>query len=221
MTYPGAMLIRQNNVSPPRPVGARDDVSLRCPACRHLGTLKPFQHLHDQPVKGPEGQFTLGCRLCPNTDCFAVLFVVLGDHGVPVASYPPERVDFDATNLPPGVLSSLEEAISCHSHELYLAAGMMVRRTLEELCADRQAQGNNLKERLRNLGSQTILPQELLDGLDDLRLLGNDAAHIKSRDFQQVGQEEVDIALDLTKEVLKAVYQYSNLLSRLRGLKRT
>jgi hypothetical protein len=80
--------------------------------------------------------------------------------------------------------------------------------------------GNNLKERIRALSSIVVLPKELLDGLDDLRLLGNDAAHIESQEFNKVGKEEVEIGVEFAKEVLKAVYQYSALLGRLRGLKK-
>jgi len=96
----------------------------------------------------------------------------------------------------------------------------MVRKSLEELCLDRGAEGDNLKQRIHNLRNRIILPPELLEGLDDLRLLGNDAAHIESQEFNQIGQEEVEIGIEFTKEVLKAVYQYSALLNRLRSLKR-
>ncbi len=96
----------------------------------------------------------------------------------------------------------------------------MVRKTLEELCTDRQATGKSLKDRIKELGKKVVLPQELLDGVDDLRLLGNDAAHIESQEFNQVGREEVEIGIEFTKEVLKATYQYSALLSRLRSLKK-
>jgi len=61
----------------------------------------------------------------------------------------------------------------------------------------------------------------LLAGLDDLRLLGNDAAHIESQEFNAVGKEEAEIGIQFTKEVLKAVFQYSDLLVKLRSLKRT
>jgi hypothetical protein len=60
----------------------------------------------------------------------------------------------------------------------------------------------------------------LLNGLDDLRLLGNDAAHIESQVYSKVSQEEIEVALEFTKEVLKAIYQYSALLARLRSLKK-
>jgi hypothetical protein len=59
-----------------------------------------------------------------------------------------------------------------------------------------------------------------MDGLDDLRLLGNDAAHIESQEYTKVGKEEVEIGIEFAKEVLKAVYQYSALLSKLRALKK-
>jgi len=102
-----------------------------------------------------------------------------------------------------------------------MAAAIMVRKTLEELCNDKSATGRNLKERIKDLGKKIVLPQELLEGLDDLRLLGNDAAHIESQVFNNVGSEEVEIGIEFTKEVLKATYQYSDLLSRLRGLKKS
>jgi Domain of unknown function (DUF4145) len=97
----------------------------------------------------------------------------------------------------------------------------MVRKTLEELCRDRGAKGENLKEKLQDLGSKVVLPKELLDGMDDLRLLGNDAAHIESTVFNEVGRAEVEAGIALAKEVLKAVYQYTALLDQLRTLKQS
>jgi hypothetical protein len=50
--------------------------------------------------------------------------------------------------------------------------------------------------------------------------LGNDAAHIESQTFNDVGKTEVEISIEFTKEILKAVYQYEGLLSRIRSLKK-
>jgi heterodisulfide reductase subunit B len=101
-----------------------------------------------------------------------------------------------------------------------MAAAMMVRKTLEELCEAQGAKGENLKARLRSLGTKVVLPTELMAGLDDLRLLGNDAAHVESRTFNEVGPEEVEVGIEFTKEVLKAAYQYESLLRRLRSLRK-
>ena len=143
----------------------------------------------------------------------------MSKQGQLVDSYPAETIDFDATNIPVPVQNVLEEAIKCHAQHCFVASAIMVRKTLEELCRDRQATGGNLKERIRALGSKVVLPEELLAGLDDLRLLGNDAAHIESTEYEKVGQEEVEVGIEFTKEVLKSVYQYSALLNRLRALK--
>jgi len=194
-------------------------VRARCPACKRLGTFEPLANISDLQIYNLTPSVITGQRRCPNPECFTHLFVAVQD-GKVVVSYPPQLIDIDPINLPPRVLQALEEAISCHANRCFIAAAIMVRKTLEELCWDRQATGGSLKDRIRSLGTKVVLPQELMDGLDDLRLLGNDAAHIESQEFNQIGQEEVEIGIEFAKEVLKAVYQYSTLLTRLRGLKK-
>jgi hypothetical protein len=137
-----------------------------------------------------------------------------------VACYPPEVLDFDATGLPEQVLASFEEAIRSHAAGCYRAAAIMVRRTLEALCHDRDATGDDLARRLESLGTKVVLPSQLLQGAQQLRLMGNDAAHIEAKTYDDVGKEEVELAIDVAKEVLKAVYQYRDLIDRLDALKR-
>jgi len=96
----------------------------------------------------------------------------------------------------------------------------MIRRTLEELCEDKMATGSTLKDRIGALQSSVVLPKELFAALDDLRLLGNDAAHIEAKTYDAIGTAEIEVAIELTKEVLKAVYQLDDLVSRLRALKK-
>ena len=96
----------------------------------------------------------------------------------------------------------------------------MVRRTLEELCEDKGIKADNLKKRVKGLKTAVVLPNGLLEALDELRLLGNDAAHIESKEYDKVGKEEVDIVIELTKEILKGVYQMDTLVARLKKLKK-
>lgn len=200
-------------------------VNLRCPRCKHNGTFeRVVQHdltssrsMTDRP-NSPES-LLFGQRRCPDPKCHSHIFFV-AVRGQLATSYPVETIDFDSTNLPRSVVTALEEAVRCHASQCYTAAAIMVRKTLEELCRDRQAAGDNLKARIKTLGTKVVMPRELLDGLDDLRLLGNDAAHIESQTYNQVGEEEVETGLEFTKEVLKAVYQYAALLERLRKLKK-
>jgi hypothetical protein len=192
-------------------------IGLRCHACRQQGTFENIG-VSDVFLSQPP-QIYLGMRRCPNVQCNAAIFVT-HSNGRLIESFPAETINFDSTNIPATVVSSLEEAIKCHANQCFTAAAIMVRKTLEELCRDRQATGPNLKERIKALGSKVVLPQDLLAGLDDLRLLGNDAAHIESQEYNKVGREEVEVGIEFTTEVLKAVYQYSALLNRLRSLKK-
>ncbi len=205
------------------PSQANEIVSPRCPACKQKGTFESVGGSKDIRIT-PGLPFTyLGQRRCPNPDCHSHVFVAIktnvGQREI-LISYPAERIDFDTTDVPTSIIESLEEAITCHANGCFVASAIMVRKTLEELCRERNASGSNLKDRIRSLGNLIILPPELLNGLDDLRLLGNDAAHIESQQYAKVGQDEVEVGIELTKEVLKAVYQYAALLSRLRAFKK-
>lgn len=55
--------------------------------------------------------------------------------------------------------------------------------------------------------------------MNELRLLGNDATHIEAQTFSEIGKEEIEVSLEFAKEILKAVYQYENLLQKLKKLK--
>ena len=210
------MIIKTNGVGAALSAGIQ--MSACCPGCGQIGTFEPLVGNCNDFVL--DGGFRIGERRCPNVTCRTVLFAVWLNNQI-AKSYPALRIDFNKTNIPPPIISALEEAITCHANECFIAAAIMVRKTLEALCRERGAQGKDLKERIRDLGTKIVLPKELLDGLDDLRLLGNDAAHIESHEYDRIGQEEVEVGVEFTKEVLKATYQYSALLSRLRGLKKT
>ncbi len=209
------MIIKANSVGAAPSGGV--SANLRCPGCGQLGTFELLVGNSSDFVL--DGRIRIGERRCPNADCRTVLFFVWENNRI-TKSYPALRIDFDKTNIPGPIVSALEEAIVCHANECFVAAAIMVRKTLEELCLERGAQGKDLKERVRDLGTRIVLPNELLNGLDDLRLLGNDAAHLESREYDQIGKEEVEIGIEFTKEVLKATYQYPALLTRLRGLKK-
>jgi Domain of unknown function (DUF4145) len=201
------------------PVGSV--ITMRCPVCHQMGTFEPNNVTDLYAIEKNGTAYIFGQRRCPDPKCAAhVFFIRDSNQGTVLASFPAERIDFDTTNVPAAVSAAMEEAITCHANDCLIAAAIMVRKCLEELCNDRAATGKNLKERIRDLGKKIVLPQELLEGLDDLRLLGNDAAHIESQEFNQIGQEEVEIGIEFTKEVLKATYQYSALLSKLRSLKK-
>ena len=206
-------------------IGATFQPAIRCPHCMKEGVFRTVNNQsdlvvsHQQAVAGQMRQFNFitSTRICPNAECQGVLFVV--HNGVQLIFLaPPEVMDFDASGLPERLSSTLEEAIKCHAASCYRAAALMVRRLLEEICLDKNATGNDLKARLKALGSAVVIPAELLEAADHLRLLGNDAAHIEAKTYDSIGAEEVSVAIALAKEILKGVYQYAGLVEKLKQL---
>jgi len=190
-------------------------ISTRCPHCGHNGTFE--QVGNDVNNNGK----TFGLRRCPNESCFGHLFFVYSISSKRVIiTHPSDLIPFEKENIPESVLNTFQEAITSHSNNCFVASAIMIRKTLEEICKDRGATGKNLYKRLENLGSKIVVPQELIEGMQELRLLGNDAAHIESNTFEEIGKMEVEISIEFTKEILKAVYQYESLLGRLRSLKK-
>src|SRR5262249_54934189 len=161
-----------------------------------------FHNIHDLGFDGPDRNSRMaGLRRCPNPECQSLIFTA-AKNGKLETSYPSEVIDFDATNLPEAILSSLEEGIKAHAAGCYRAAALMVRRVLEELCKDKKATGNNLKEKLGKLKGSVVIPQELLDGADELRILGNNAAHVEAEEYDAIGPDQSALAIELTKELL-------------------
>ena len=156
--------------------GGNSPIALRCPACRQIGTFEPIQNVSDIT----NGSLYMGQRRCPNLGCRTQVFCVYDPSKGLVKSYPPERTDFDPKNIPAPIAKTFAEAVACRAEGLHVASAIMIRRTLEELCEDKHAAGANLKIRIGALQSSVVLPQSLLAALDDLRLLGNDAAHIEA-----------------------------------------
>lgn len=196
---------------------------MRCPHCGVIGAFAGGNGCNfAQLVNGPTGgalqiHLWYGVRPCPNQACRAPVFLIARGPTV-LASFPPEAIDFDITNVPERIASCLSEAVISHSHGCYRAAALLVRRSLEELCHDRGAEGKTLKDRIAALRDIITLPKALFEAMDELRLLGNDAAHIEAKTYEEIGGDEVSAAVELTKEVIKAAYQFEDLLARLKKL---
>lgn len=113
----------------PRELGYREApyvANLRCPVCGHMGAFHSLPRMNDltwdRMVAGQGTPYSAGMRICPNEDCRALLFVVLKVRELEQC-YPPEVLDFDSTNLPKPILSSLEEAIKCHALQSFSLNG--------------------------------------------------------------------------------------------------
>jgi len=192
------------------------NVAIRCPHCGHYGTFIPIA----QDLFAQEQQIYFGHRKCPNEICNGHLLFFANKSKEIVETFPSDTIPFDKSGIPDRILNAFTEAITCHSNNCFVASAIMIRKTLEEICSHEGCTGENLKKKLQALSTKIMIPVELRDGMDELRLLGNDAAHIEANAFEQIGKNEIEISIEFTKEILKATYQYEGLLSKLRSLKR-
>lgn len=178
------------------------NVALRCPHCGHNGVFK----IIGEDLGEGSLQIRFGSRVCPNNGCNGHIFFIqkYQDDSI-LATYPSETIPYDKSNVPERITNAFEEALICHSNQCFIASAIMIRKTLEEICHHEQVEGKNLFLRIEALGSKIMIPKELLTGMNELRLLGNDAAHIEANTFEQIGKEEIEISIEFTKKILKVL----------------
>lgn len=204
-------------------LGSDAAVSIRCPHCRHLSQFPMLGQgcvFQKRVQSGAMRKFKATLRSCPNVACNGVVFVVQETSGIVVSVLPPELIDFSTESLPDRLALTLSEAIACHAAGAYRAAALMVRRLLEELCEENKALGKNLHDRITALKTQILIPEALYDAMWELKALGNDAAHVHAKDYDQIGRDESADSIELAKEILKAVYQHKSLVARLSARKK-
>ena len=200
-------------------------IAVVCPGCRREGNFQVLgQDLSFQVPVPPNSVriVVVGHRQCPNPNCATHVFVVY-EPGMPtrlLCTYPAGRIDFDTNGVPERVWRTFDEALTCAASECYVAAGMLIRKTLEAVCEDRAARGATLADRIADLKTKVTLPTELFEAMTHLRLLGNDAAHIEAKTYDNIGREEIAAAAELSKEIIKSTYQYKDLVGKLKALQK-
>jgi hypothetical protein len=205
----------------------RSAVSIRCPHCRELGSFDVVKtkavryHKLGKSERGGRNaiEYFASIRICPSVKCRGLVFVLEDMSGEVVEIEPPQLLDFNPDKLPPMCEKTLREAVACHAAGAYRAAAMMVRRLLEEICEDNSAVGQNLHQRLKSLRRLVVLPEPFFDAMDALKALGNDAAHVEAKAYDEIGPGEAEDSIELAKEVVKAIYQLKGLIERLQARK--
>ena len=212
VSHPGSVSYTKTLDTPTAPPVAAAPARVAVPGQRHVvprPAPTPISPRH-QP------SFTASIRSCPSPTCRGLVFVIDSGSNAAVIM-PPELLDFDGNHLPSACLATLKEAVACHGAGAYRAAAMMVRRLLEEICQENNAKGADLHKRLEALKTIIVLPQALFDAMGELKALGNDAAHIEAKAYDNIGSEEAADSIELAKEILKALYQLKGLVSRLQS----
>ena len=195
--------------------------SLVCPRCGQLGTFESVPNISDHANLNTSNVLVgfFGLRRCPNEGCRLMVFLIRDQARRTIFQFPPSRISFESKSVPENIVDTLKEAIECHANKCDRAAAAMVRRTIEEICENKNAQGGKLYEKIDDLKDKVIIAPALFDAMHNIRFLGNDAVHIELKWFDDVGPKEVAAAIKITKKIIEAIYQADDLVKELEDLK--
>ena len=120
-------------------------------------------------------------------------------HVKTIEKFDPDRWD---SAIPTQIRIDLAQAQTAFFINLFTAALLLVRRALERTAMDFEVTGKNLAEKIR-----ILLKNEgrLLELADNIRLLGNIAAHGEEMD-EEPTKEDVEDILDFSNHFMDAIY---------------
>lgn len=139
------------------------------------------------------------CR-CEN--CYKhSLFSFLGGNSEEAWSlYPTEKQIDDS--VPKPIRDAYSEALKIKKISS-IAFVIMIRRALDLLCKCEGAKGNNLREKIQDLGLKEIIPKVLSEMAHTIRLIGNDNAH---DDNKTLGNYELELLDNFYSTIIEYVY---------------
>jgi hypothetical protein len=108
----------------------------------------------------------------------------------------------DSHLLPRQLMRIYEETHSALSANLPVLAGIGIRAIVETLCAEKNAKGRDLKEKIDDLVKQGVITPAGGEILHSLRLMGNEAAH----EVKPQKSEDLLLAMRVVEHALQGVY---------------
>jgi hypothetical protein len=148
--------------------------------------------------------FTVRCQLlkCPNCEN---PFLITEDEVFGTQVLYPHADNRINPNLPTPIKSAYREALVCFKSKAYTATAIMCRKTLEGICVENGATGNNLVVNLKTLKDKGIIESRLYEWADALRISGNEAAHDVNI---AVSQENARDILEFTNALLEYIFTF-------------
>lgn len=151
------------------------------------------------------------------TNCGATLTVTILNGELKVT---PINKTFEITsipNAPSNVTSDVSEAQICHAVGAYKACVVMCRRSLEQVCDDKSAQGRLLHDKIHYLQGQGIISSEIFGIFEEIRYFGNYGAHPNDDLLGDVTKDDSSSVLEITLHTVKHIYDVPETIRRLRS----
>jgi hypothetical protein len=114
--------------------------------------------------------------------------------GSPLLLYPQPNKSLSAS-VPETIRDAYDEAVSCYSGGSYTASALMVRRALQALVTEKLQKKTDISPGLQKLRDAGELDPEFYKWADELRLVGNSAAHdVADKISKQIAKDQLDFA---------------------------
>lgn len=122
-------------------------------------------------------------------------------------TYIPERASLHVgtkqfRQLPKKLTAIYLETLHAYNNKLSVLCAIGIRALLEGICADKNVQGKDLKQKIENLVN-VPLPSNIVENLHSLRFLGNEAAH----ELSSPTSEELKLAIEISEDLLNYLYE--------------
>lgn len=141
------------------------------------------------------------CENCKRHSLFSFLN---GDSDESYSLYPKEKQIEDT--IPSAIKKAYEESLRIKQISP-IAFTIMIRRTLDFICKLEGAKGFALSDKIKYLGEENIIPKQLSDMAETIRLLGNKYTH---EDIEETSNSEVDVIEYFLKTIIDYLYVIPN-----------
>lgn len=124
-----------------------------------------------------------------------------------VEVFPDRKSDFitarDYQKVDPNIYKTYKKAIDLfNQEEMEEYCGVAIRKCVEQVCKNENAEGKNLEEKIIELTSKGLMPQKAVETLHQLRYVGNDGAH-----GDPPTSEELRLGIIILESLLNVIYE--------------
>lgn len=201
---------------------------LTCYSCgnkgvmKHIGSFNKKEYVEDYDEYGNEISHQLiedtewilfECPVCHNPVLVSEYYCC----GMP-DGYSELTIEFPSLNVnyqrvPSAIKNAFTAAVRTKGIDRAICL-LSLRRTLEMICKEKNAQGNNLQSKIKDLVDKKVLPEMMNDACWILRQLGNDAAHADDVEFTE---QEIKECIEFISVIINYLYSMPIRISRLKS----
>jgi hypothetical protein len=185
------------------------DYLIECPKCNSKTYAGAISRTTEKAVDDPWQDYwytVVECTVCHEVMLVEALRRISPDMPELAKVVWPQLNQELSDKIPKTLRLEVGEARACFRSSAYTATVVMVRRTLEGICAEHGLKSSPLFKALTQMKESGLIDGRLLEWAQALRTLGNEGAHFTGN---RVSRQDAEDALALAAAILNYVYLFS------------